>query len=239
MPHPEPAMGQIPLALELDSMARFETFVPRRNRAVYAHVAAVAAGDAEQIWLAGPSGSGKSHLLQAACRAASAAGRRSMYLPLGGEGGFGPEALHGLEALDLVALDECERVAGRADWEAALFELLNGLRDGGSGLLMASRQTPKDVPFELPDLASRMRGAVLYRLRPIGETGRLEALRIHARQRGLAIDEPTARYLLSRVERDVGAVCAWLEKLDQASLSEQRRLSIPFVRQVLAGTLDD
>lgn len=227
-------MGQLPLKLELDAMALFETFVPDSNRLVLSHVEALAAGEAEILWLAGPAGSGKSHLLQAACRAASAAGRRAMYLPLSAGERIAADMLQGLETLDLLALDDCDRAAGDAGWETALFTLLNGIRANGRGLIMAARSAPAETAFRLPDLASRAGGAVLYRMKPVSEPGQLEALLRHARHRGLGLDPATARYLLSRVPRDIGSVCGWLARLDRESLREQRKLTIPFIHQALA-----
>jgi DnaA family protein len=225
--------AQLPLALEIADHARFDTFVGAANDAAVEHVRAVAAGRADVLWLAGAAGSGKTHLLQAACRAAAAAERRVMYVPLAA--GLQPEILSGLDAMDLLALDGLDGVAGADDWERALFVLLNGIAERRAGLLLAARVPPAAAGFRLPDLASRAGGAIGYRLRPLDDDERLLALRGHAAARGLEIERAAAEYLLARVHRDMRDVGVWLERLDRVSLAEQRKITIPFIRELLAA----
>jgi DnaA family protein len=225
--------AQLPLALEIADHARFDTFVGKANNAAVEHVRAVAAGRADCLWLWGPSGSGKTHLLQAACRDAAAAERRAMYVPL--DLGLQPEILAGLDVVDLLALDGADSVAGAGDWERALFVLLNGIAERRGGLLLAARVAPAAAGFRLPDLASRAGGAIGYRLKPLDDDERLAALRGHAAARGLEIERSAAEYLLARVHRDMTDVGVWLERLDRASLAEQRKITIPFIRELLAA----
>src|SRR5690606_16419912 len=82
---------------------------------------ALAGSSSGLVWVWGGHGSGKSHLLQAACRAADAAGKRAMYLPLA-RADIVPEALAGLDALDFLAVDDIGDRAGRPEWERALFD---------------------------------------------------------------------------------------------------------------------
>lgn len=228
-------MGQLPLALRLEGAARFETFVAETNDSAVAHIDAVARGGrADIVWLWGPAGQGKSHLLQAACRAAGEAGRRAMYLALDPAEAPGADLLVGLDGLDLLALDQVDRVAGRQAWDARLFSVLNGCQMKGTGAVLAARCSPAACPFSLADLASRAAGAIVYRLADLSERGRLEALMTHARYRGLELDRNAAGYLLSRVSRDMGEICRWLDELDRASLAAQRRITIPLIRSALA-----
>ena len=133
--------------------ARFETFVAGPNATAVEHVRAAAERGA------GRCGSGgrelrQGHLLQAACRAADHAGRRSMYVPLGAGEVAEPAVLAGLESVDVLALDRVERVAGAADWERVLFVLLNEIAERRGALLLAARTPPAGSGFELRDLAS-------------------------------------------------------------------------------------
>jgi DnaA-homolog protein len=226
-------MSQLPLALKLADHARLATFVVGRNASAVKHVGAVAGGAAETLWLSGPSGCGKTHLLQAGCRAAADAGRRAMYLALDDAQAV-PGMLAGLDALDLLAVDRVDAAAGQPAWERGLFLILNDFASRRGGLLLAARPTAQATPFELPDLASRAAGAVSYRLQPLEDAERVEALIVHAEARGLALDRAVAEYLLNRVDRDMGVVGRWLDRLDSASLAEQRRITIPFVRELLS-----
>lgn len=228
------APAQLALELRLDSFADFESFEDEGNAVAVAHLRAVAAGEATATaWLHGAPSSGKSHLLQATCRAAAANGSRAMYLALGAEPALPAGVLQGLEALDLIAIDDAERVAGHVEWDEALFALWNGIASSGASLLLASRRSPRDAGFALPDLASRACACFVYRIVPLDEAGRLHALLKHARQHGLELDAQAAGYLLQRIRRDMREVCAWLERLDRMALAEQRRVTIPLIRQAL------
>lgn len=224
---------QMPLPLRLGKHALFATFVAGANAAALTHVAAVAARKrADTVWLCGPVGSGKTHLLQAACRAAHEKSAASMYISLRDEEAH-PDQLLGAEQLGLLSLDEVDAVAGNAEWEARLFSVFNEFHNRG-GLLLAARNPPAAIAFRLGDLASRAAGAVVYRLQELGERQQLTALLEHASRRGLELDTATARFLQRRVQRGMTELCEWLDRLDRASLAAQRRLTIPFVREVLA-----
>jgi DnaA family protein len=228
-------MPQLPLALHLASHASFHTFVGGGNGAALRHIEALAAGTTGgALWLRGAAGSGKSHVLQAACRAADRAGRRAMYLPLGALDAA-PGLLAGLDALDFLALDDVPRVAGDPAWEPGLFRVLNEFQTGPRGLLMAAAVMPADAGFALRDLASRAAGAVVYRLQPLTDEEQIEALLQHARHRGLELERAAARFLHARLPRDMRVLCEWLERLDSASLAAQRRLTLPFVREMLGS----
>ena len=74
-----------------------------------------------------------------------------------------------------------------------------------------------------------------YRLAPLADAERAAALRLHAAARGLELDAAAAEFLLKRVARDMTALIEWLARLDRASLSAQRRLTIPFIREQLGA----
>jgi len=232
-------MGQLPLALALADHARFETFVDGNNAAAVRHVRALAEGEPAVVWISGPAASGKTHLLQAACRSAAQAGRRAMYVALLDEHAAEPAILSGLEGLDFLALDRIELVARDAAWERQLFVLFNEFATRHGGLLLASRAPAAASGFELRDLASRAAGAIAYRLQPLAHGDRVAALLAHARARGLELERGAAEYLLDRVDRDMAELARWLERLDRKSLVEQRRVTIPFIRSLLAADPHD
>lgn len=228
---------QLPLPLRLEEHASFETFVAEENAPIVAHVRAAAAGRDDLLWLAGDPGTGKSHLLQAACRAAGLAGLRAMYLRLTME--MSPEVLVGLETVEVLALDGIDSVAGHARWEALLFPLVNHFYRGRGSLIFAASNPPSRVAFTLRDLASRAAGAVVYKLAPLTDAGQLAALKCHARSRGLELDEASAAYLMRRIARDMPTFCAWLDRFDRASMAAQRKITVPFIRAVLESESSD
>src|SRR5574342_103117 len=114
-------MRQIPLDVRLPDHAVFESFHPGPNAlAVASLLRSAEGGDPRVVWIWGPPGSGKSHLMQAGVAHAHARSRATAYLPLGDLRGAPPTLLDGLAAFDLLALDDVAAVAGDAGWERAL-----------------------------------------------------------------------------------------------------------------------
>jgi DnaA family protein len=223
---------QLPLGLRLGDHARFRNFFAGPNAELLAALRALAGGTgARLLYCSGAPGTGKSHLLQAACAEAREQGRTAWYLPLAAE--LPPAVLEGLEQQDLICLDDLQRVAGVTVWEEALFHLHNRVREQGGALVVAGQGRPEESGLRLPDLVSRLHWGLLYRLQELDDAERLAALQLRAASRGLDLPTETGDYLLRRCSRDLPALFALLDHLDVASLAAQRRLTIPFVRAVL------
>jgi len=228
-----PAAVQLPLAIRWNDVVSFEQFVAGANAQALAAVSASAAGEAQgSLYLFGESGCGRSHLLQAACRRCGELGLPAVYLPLGQRAGLSPDLLEGLENMALVALDDLQAVAGSSDWEEALFHLYNRMQESGGCLLLSASGRPVDLGLELADLESRLNWGLVHRLQVLADEDLLSALEIRAKARGLELPADTGRYLISHYPRNAGSLFAMLDRLDLAALSAQRRLTIPFVKQV-------
>jgi DnaA family protein len=225
---------QLPLGLALKDSARFGSYFPGQNREAVQGLRSAAAGRGESlVYIAGPAGRGKTHLLQAACHLAAEHRRSSGYLPVQELLELSVDIFQGLEQLDLVCLDDAQALAGLDDWERGLFDLFNRVREHGGTLLVTAEQVPARAGFELPDLVSRLGWGVSYVLKPLADDEVLAALSCRARGRGLELPEETAGFLLKRIPRDLPSVFDLLDRLDEASMIEQRRLTIPFVKSVL------
>ena len=226
---------QLPLAIRLRDTSVFASYFPGRNRSVVDALAALSARRAGAndgptcVWVHGAPAVGKTHLLQAMCtRVQSAA-----YLPLREVARLGSEILSGYGQYSLVCLDDAEAVAGDAGWERALFRLHQELDEQGGRLVLSGTAPPAALPFKLADLASRLNGGVVLTLQPLDEQEQLEALQLRAQMRGCELPEETAQFLLRRLPRNMTALCAFLDELDEASLVAQRRLTVPFVKSVM------
>ena len=227
-----PPVVQYPLAFATDEPPSFENFVPGPNAAAVRAVRESAAGRGDRyLYLAGPAGVGKTHLLVAAARAAE-----GFYLDPGGEPGIGPAVTDGLEAVRLVCLDGLGAAAGRPDWEEALFRLFNALESVGAPLIAAGRAPPGRLGLRLPDLASRLASGPMLGLAALDETALARVLVGRARARGIELPPPVAAYLVARERRDVPHLLALLDRLDRRSLAAQRPVTIPFVRDLLEGS---
>ncbi len=227
-------MEQLPLEVRLADHAVFSNFLPAGNELVI-HELKSASTSAHQamLWVWGPAESGRSHLLQACIAEADERGRRTAYLPLGRDLGLTVAALDGLGEFAVVGLDNVDAIAGDAGFERALLGLFEQLRQSGGRLVVTAAAPPGEVGFGLPDLASRLKSGGVYRLQPLDDASRLQALQIRARFRGFDLPEDTGRYLLNRTPRGPASLFGVLDTLDRAALVAQKRLTIPFVRSVL------
>jgi DnaA family protein len=240
--HPtKPQEGvQIPLALSPRASWQFRNFLPAENQATLAALQqfAVAQATGEQWvrWLVGGSGSGKTHLLSAWVNAGAQAGLRAGYLSLAHVSA--PAMLQGMEEQAALALDDMDAVLGQHAWDEALFHLFNALHDRGQRLLLASRTSWVELIEQrdiLPDLVSRLRTALVYPLKPLDEEACMQALSVRAEERGIVLSDEVLRYLRTRSSRDVHALFELLDTLDQQSLVDQRRITVPYVRSFFGG----
>ena len=227
---------QLPLALRWPAQQRFDAFVAGENAVAVALLqdAAVAA-QAPWVFVAGTAGSGKTHLLLAACAAASSAGRSAQYLSLRRARDARADALRSLGGCDLLALDDVDAIAGDAPAEHALFDLYNRCKVEKYTMVFAAAAAPAQCAIALPDLVSRLGACTQALLKPLSEEQRREALRRHARARGLVLDEAVIGWMFARMQRDLASLTALLDRLDRESLAAQRRITVPFLRKLLDG----
>ncbi|GAB60204.1 DnaA inactivator Hda [Rheinheimera nanhaiensis] len=185
------------------------------------------------LYLFGASGSGKSHLLYAACVQAQEQGLTSQLVALDECRQFSPRLLDNLEHLDLVCLDNIQAIAGELSWQTAVFDLYNRMLEQGKALIIVGNQAPAQLGLQLADLVSRLQACTSFQLRLLTDDDKQKLLQQKARLRGMELPDEVARYLLNHQDRDIRALVATLDKLDKATLVHQRKLTIPFVKEIL------
>ena len=223
-------MEQLPLGMRLQDRAVFASFLPGGNGLALAAAQQFSQAQGESLlYLHGAAGTGKSHLLQACCAAMRGAG----YFPLLQLRALGPAVLDGAAQLPAVAIDDLDAVAGDPSWELRLFGLYNECLASGTRLLVAAGVPATALHISLPDLTSRLAALTHFALRPLDEPQQREALKLRAAQRGIELPDETLQYLQRRFARDMSRLHELLDRLDLASLQEQRRLTVPFIREIL------
>lgn len=230
-----PAQLSLPFSLADDET--FASFLPGRNAPLLAAIHnALSQAHSSYIYLWSAEGAGgRSHLLHAACTALAGRGESAGYVPLKKRTWFAPEVLDGMEQLALVCIDDIHCIAGEEAWEMALFDLYNRiLETGQTRLLVTGNVPPRQLNLVLPDLASRLDWGQIYRLQPLSDDDKLQALTLRARMRGFELSEDVGRFLLNRLDREMHTLFDALNRLDQASIIAQRKLTIPFVKAILA-----
>lgn len=203
-------MQQLPLEITRPPEPTLDNFIPGANAEAHSRVRALVEGVLGEcvVYLWGERGTGRSHLLQAAKRAAVERGR----------------------AVGLVTADDVERLD--ATDQQALFNAINAARDGGGGVLAAGDAPPAKLALRA-DLASRLGWGLVYQLHPLSDAHKAAWLRADAAQRGLQLDDGVIDYLLTRLPRDLPSLATLLARLDQYALARKRSVTLPLVREFL------
>lgn len=218
---------QLPLPINLDSDATFHNFITLGAARQEAVVQLQKQHHLVYLW--GESGSGCSHLLQAVCHHFD-----GQYLPLAELISYQPEwVLDGLELQPRVCIDQLQAIEASPQWQHALFHFYNRYIEGGGQLIVAAQSSPFQLGVVLEDLRSRLASGITMHLSPYSETERVEVLTFRARCRGLELSEEVAQFLLARIPRSLRSIMDALDRLDATSMTEQRKLTIPFVKQTL------
>ncbi|HEX5960968.1 MAG TPA: DnaA regulatory inactivator Hda [Rhodanobacteraceae bacterium] len=225
---------QFPLDLRWPPHQRLDAFWPGANAGALGDVAKLAESTRQPwLFLHGAAGTGKSHLLIGACRAALDAGRAARYVSLAALPAPRAKALGELAPGDLLALDDVQAVAGDAASEQALFGLYNRAQSAASSLLFAAPAPPGELGIGLPDLVSRLARCTQWAMRPLDDAGRRAMLWLLTRRLGLRLDDDVLDWLMARHPRDTASLVALVRRIDRAALAAQRRVTVPFLRGLL------
>ena len=224
MTTPTPAMRQMPLPLAGDTRPTFDNFVPGENAPVLAHLRGLAM-PAAPVYLWGPPGSGKTHLLGALVHAVQAGGQRATGFDRRDSWGtaLAPDAA-------LVVIDDCDALDVAA--QAAAFRLFVDAATLGTQIVAAGRVPPVDLPLR-EDLRTRLGWGPVFALQPLADTGTRAALRREADRRGIFLSDEVMDHLLTRFARDLKHLMQLLDRLDRFALARSRPVTVPLLRQML------
>jgi DnaA family protein len=231
----EPSVSpQIPLHVSFREDAVFEDYLPGENAVAVGTLRhALAKMNDHLIYLWGGQGVGVSHLLQAAVHDVQNQGLSAAYLPLSECIEFGPDALEGMDEVDAIAIDNIDLVAGHLEWQEALFHFYNRMRDSGKLILVGGRCSPLVSEITLQDLKSRLSSGLTLNLVGLSDEDRVDWLIWKGRRRGLVIERDVAEFLITRHNQNMKELVSTFDVLDSASLVEKRKITIPFLKQVL------
>lgn len=226
--------SQLPLAVQLNDEATLADFCWGDNALLQQQVQQTLNGTGERlIYLWGIEGSGKSHLLQGCCQSVSN-NLSAIYLPLKTLKEWGPDVLEGLDEQAWICIDDLDTIAGDAAWEEALFHLYNRVRDNGqTTLIISGKLPPANMPIRLPDLRSRLSWGLVMQLNELNDNDKIHTLKLHASKRGFELPASVGQFLINRSARNMHDLHKLLNRLDEASLIAQRKITIPFVKDIL------
>ncbi len=226
---------QLTLNIKLKDETTFANFIAGNNEVALKQLQNTNTETQEQcIYLWGKPGSGRTHLLQACCHKAAQQNLSVIYLPLKQLPELSPQILEDLEKIKLVCLDDLDNIVGNKLWEEAIFHTFNKLKAQNNRLVIAASAPPKNLNFVLADLKSRLSAAMIVQIQALNDTQKKTALRLRAKARGFELADQVCQYLLQHYSRDTSSIFAFLDRLDQASLTSQRKITIPFIKKVLS-----
>jgi len=232
-------VSQLTLSVQLPDDETFASFQSESNQMVVQQLCHFLDGIVDEnkkvhsLYLFGLTGVGKSHLLHASCAYADTLGVTSLCLSFSELTQLSVDVLDGLENIDLVCLDDIQLIAGNKKWQQGVFDLYNRMIEQNKCLIITGDQSVAQLNISLPDLVSRLSWGLTEQLKPLSDKEKSFALQYRAQQRGLYISDDVASFLINRLSRDMTSLLAALEQLDQASIREQRRITIPFIKDVL------
>ena len=218
-------MQQIPLAIGPETLPTFDSYLPGPNVAAFEHLRALIQ-PAAPVYLWGPPGSGKTHLLRALAHRLQQQGQSVGWFdaadavpwPLAAE-------------WSLVVIDRCQALD--ADAQQAAFALFVEATTHGVQIAAAGSLPPVDLPLR-DDLRTRLGWGHVFALQPLSEAETRAALRREADRRGIFLSDEVMDHLLTRFERDMASLMGLLDRLDHFSLARSRAITVPLLRTMLA-----
>ncbi len=221
--------SQLTLAVKPSDDSCFENyFVSDANQQVVASLRNIPL-HRDLFYLWGAPQTGKTHLLLSV----AAQSENSFYLSFKEKSQMHPDLCDGLHELKVVCLDDIHCVVGDLKWEEALFNLFNRIKESDCSLLISANAAPISLANKLPDLHSRLQSLLIYQLANLDDDEKKRALQLRAGYRGFTLNDAVADYIMLRAGRSFLELVSVLNILDDRTLADQRRLSIPLVRETL------
>lgn len=233
--------GQLSLPVRLDDSATLENFfLPSDSPNSHLISTLQDIENLPSLYLWGDNGAGVTHLLQALCHQAQKYQQSAIYIPLHEfQEQPAEQMLAGMESMNLICLDELESVSADSLWAEQLFHLFNRSLTSNCKLVFGAQASPAALDTPLADLRSRLSSVLLYKVTKLSDQEITQALVFRARRRGMEMPSSVAQYLVTRYSRDLSDQFRALDKLDQATLVEKRKLTIPFVKSILEDKRDE
>lgn len=231
---------QLGLSVQLPDDEVFESYLSKSNQTVVSQLALfvenipqTTSNQPNSFYLFGLTGVGKSHLLHAGSAYACQLGKTSVCLSCAELLRLPVEVLDGLEKIDLICLDDIHLLANNETWQKAVFYLFNRVLEQNNNLLISGDQSATQLGLTLPDLVSRLSWGLTEQIKPLSDVEKILALQFRASKRGLQLSDDAANFLLNRLSREMKNLVVSLDKLDKASIIEQRKITIPFIKDIL------
>ncbi len=224
-------LKQVPIILRNNTYTFANFYVHTENRLLINNIKDLIQEPQGSMLLWGEYGVGKTHLLQATAELALKKKLSSIYVSCS-DPNIRPELLFNLDNVQIICVDDIDCISSLM-LQKAIFHLFNNAYTRGAKLFFSSTMHPQNLNLELKDLYSRLRWGINMQINALDDEGKRQALLLFTQNLGIEIEEKILMFLIQRHARNMKDLTQALELLVQASLSLQRKITIPLVKQIL------
>lgn len=215
----------------------FDNFVVcAGNRVAYEFAVRIASAQdpANLLYLYGPKGSGKTHLLKAIQGAVS---QPDCPVPVVSfREPFTIELLRTrCDNVTALILDDLDAVPPDDDVRRAIWQLFNDFHGNGRVIALAGALPPRELAAFDEHLISRLVWGLVAEVDVSDDASRRLILHKIAADRQVRVPDDVMEFLLKTVSRETGALIAAFESIYRCSLAEQRKITVSFARSVVGG----
>lgn len=205
-----------------------DNFIPEGNEELLYTLRNLIANNRQDYfyYLWGSAGSGKSHLLQAVADTLSEQQLNTLYIDCDQT-----DELNFSFDLDCLLVDNVEQLDDAA--QIRLFNLYNHFRNNRHGLFLASGSRPPAQLNLRQDLATRLSWGLVYQVHELTDEKKIEVMQDYAIRCGFELPLEICHYLLKHERRDLSSLIRLIHALDQLSLTRQRPVTLPLLRELL------
>lgn len=244
--------GRPAAALRRRELASLDTFVVGKSNCLAHKAAQMAAehpGKYSPLFVHGPTGTGKTHLLEGICRDFRKSHPRAATVMLSAEQftSYFLEALHGsgmpsfrrkYRDLELLLIDDVQFFSNKRATLVELLHTVSTLLQTGRQVVFAADRSLVGLKTLGPELTARLSGGTVCRLEPAEYSTRLGIVCFHANRLGLSLPEDVAAYIASRFTNQSRELAGALKKLQAASLAHQRPITLSLAEEALLELID-
>jgi|TARA_B100001758_G_scaffold66030_2_gene55165 DnaA family protein len=230
-----PSLTQIPFKFDNFKKRDFDSFFQGENKdLLYFLNTMIKTKSNNSIYIWGPQGTGKTHLLQAACKKANEMDWHVTYIPLEQYRDFSIDILDGLGKLDLVCIDDLEFIIDNIEWQQRVTLLFNEIRDNKNSIIISSKISPNNIKIDLDDLKSRLVWGHVFKIKAADDELKIKILKKEANERSFNLNDDVVEFLIRRSNRDLTSLIEILDEIDRSSLAAKRKITVPFVKELIS-----
>ena len=230
-----PSLTQIPFKFDNFKKRDFDSFFLGENKdLLYFLNTMIKTRSNNSIYIWGPQGTGKTHLLQAACKQANEMDWHVTYIPLEQYRDFSIDILDGLGKLDLVCIDDLEFIIDNIEWQQRVTLLFNEIRDNKNSIIISSKISPNNIKIDLDDLKSRLVWGHVFKIKAADDELKIKILKKEANERSFNLNDDVVEFLIRRSNRDLTSLIEILDEIDRSSLAAKRKITVPFVKELIS-----